>query len=128
MALNILVVDDSAVMRAIIIRVLGLAGLPVQSVHQAGNGQEALEVLSREWIDLALIDINMPVMDGIELISRIRQMPETAALPVVVVSTESTTTRISMLEQQGVRFVHKPFSPESLRLTVTEMTGVGSEQ
>jgi two-component system chemotaxis response regulator CheY len=127
MALNVLVVDDSAVMRAMIIRALSVTGIPVQSVYQAGNGNEALVVLAREWIDLALVDINMPVMDGMELIARIRQMPETAGLPVVVVSTESSTTRISMLQQQGARFVHKPFSPEALRMTITEMTGVGGE-
>jgi two-component system chemotaxis response regulator CheY len=127
MALNLLVVDDSAVMRAMIIRAIGLTGLPVNSVHQASNGQEALEVLGHEWIDLALVDINMPVMDGVELISRIRKTQETSNLPIIVVSTESSATRISMLEQQGAKFVHKPFSPESLRATVTDLTGVSCE-
>ncbi len=127
MALNVLVVDDSSVMRTMIIKALGLTGLPVQDIHQAANGQEALEVLARQWIDLALVDINMPVMDGDELISRIRQMPEFLDLPVIVVSTESSSTRIAMLENVGARFVHKPFAPEKLRATIVEMTGVACE-
>lgn len=124
MALNVLVVDDSAVMRTMIVRAIDLSGLPVKEIFQAGNGREALDVLSRTWIDLALIDINMPVMDGVELIKRVREMPEFKDLPVVVVSTESSTTRIAQLESMGARFVHKPFSPEKLRITVVEMTGV----
>lgn len=124
MALNILIVDDSSVMRVMIIRALGLTGLPVKEVHQASNGEEALEVLARQWIDMALVDINMPIMDGIELISRIREMPEFTDLPVIVVSTESSSTRIARLEKEGARFVHKPFSPEKLRQTIVEMSGV----
>ena len=127
MALIILVVDDSAVMRTMIIKSVGLTGLPVQEIHQASHGQEALDVLARQWIDLALVDINMPVMDGIELISRIRQMPEFIDLPLIVVSTESSSTRIAALEKEGARFVHKPFSPEKLRATIVEMTGVACD-
>jgi two-component system, chemotaxis family, chemotaxis protein CheY len=127
MALNVMVVDDSSVMRTMIIKALGLAGLPIREVHQANNGQEALEVLAKHWIDLALVDINMPVMDGMELIARVRALPELAALPIVVVSTESSTTRISMLQKDGTRFIHKPFSPEALKTTVVEMTGVQNE-
>jgi two-component system, chemotaxis family, chemotaxis protein CheY len=126
MALNILIVDDSSVMRTMIIRALGLTRLPVREVHQASNGLEALEVLSRQWIDMALVDINMPLMDGIELITRIREMPEFTDLPVIVVSTESSSTCIEKLERGGARFVHKPFSPEKLKQTIVEMTGVTS--
>ena len=93
MALNILVVDDSSVMRAIIIKTLHLSQLPVGEVHQASNGQEALKVLDGKWIDLALVDINMPVMDGEEMINRLRQNPATVGLPVIIVSTEGSNTR-----------------------------------
>ena len=127
MALNIMVVDDSSVMRTIIIKALGLTGVPVHEIYQAANGLEAVEILERQWIDMALVDINMPVMDGVELISRIRHMPELAELPVIVVSTESSTTRIAMLEKDGARFVHKPFSPEKLRSAIVELTGVACE-
>ncbi|HEX30388.1 TPA: response regulator, partial [Candidatus Poribacteria bacterium] len=66
MALNILVVDDSSVMRSIIIKTLHLCGLPLGEIYQAVNGLEGLQALEENWIDLALVDINMPVMDGEE--------------------------------------------------------------
>jgi two-component system chemotaxis response regulator CheY len=124
MPLNVLIVDDSAVMRSIILRTLRLSGLPVEEVLQAENGQEALDVLGNHWIDLALVDINMPVMNGIEMIDKVRQTSEISDLPIIVVSTESSTTRIEMLKDMGVGFVHKPFSAETLREAVIELTGV----
>jgi two-component system chemotaxis response regulator CheY len=127
MALNILVVDDSAVMRTMIIKTLRISGLPLGEIYEASNGQEGLQVLNDNWIDLALVDINMPVMSGEEMIDAARANPETADLPIVVVSTESSETRIEMLQKKGAEFVHKPFTPESLRQTIVRMTGVSDE-
>src|SRR5436305_1383898 len=122
MALNILVVDDSAVMRAIVIKTLHLSGLSLGELHQAANGEEGLKMLAERWIDLALVDINMPIMNGEEMIERVRSNPETASLPIIVISTESSDTRIEALRQQGVGFVHKPFRPEMLRQTIIGLT------
>lgn len=69
--LRILVVDDSPVMRSFIRRVMKLSGLPVETIFEAGNGLEALEVLERENVQLLLTDINMPGMNGEELIRRL---------------------------------------------------------
>jgi len=123
MALNILIVDDSSVMRAIIIKTLRLSQLPLGEVHEATNGQEALKVLDGNWIDLALVDINMPVMTGEEMIDRLRQNPETADLPVIVVSTEGSETRRQVLMEKGAGFVHKPFTPETLRDAIVRTLG-----
>lgn len=123
MALNILVVDDSSVMRAMIIKTLRLSQLPLGEVLEAPNGQEALNVLDGKWIDLALVDINMPVMDGEEMINRLRQNPETADLPVIIVSTEGSETRKEVLMQKGAKFIHKPFTPEKLRDTILKTLG-----
>jgi two-component system chemotaxis response regulator CheY len=123
MSLNILVVDDSSVMRGIVVKTLRLCGVPLGEIHEAGNGQEGLEVLENNWIDLALIDINMPVMNGEEMIERVRANPETRDLQVIVVSTESSETRIEMLQKKDIGFVHKPFSPEVLRKTIAGMIG-----
>ena len=76
----------------------------------------------------ALVDINMPVMNGEEMIRRIRGNPETVALPVVVVSTEGSETRIGALLRDKVGFVHKPFTPEQLGQIISQMTGVCDEQ
>jgi two-component system, chemotaxis family, chemotaxis protein CheY len=128
MSLNVLVVDDSAVMRAMIVRSLRLAGLRLGEVSQAANGAEGLNVLNSKWIDLAIVDINMPLLNGEEMIDRIRQNPSIADLPVVVVSTESNAARIESLRKKGAEFVHKPFTPEDLRRKIVCMTGVRDEQ
>jgi two-component system chemotaxis response regulator CheY len=128
MALNILVVEDSSVMRAIIIKTLRLSQLPLGDVHEASNGQEALKVLDGNWIDLVLADINMPVMDGEEMINRLRQNPATVDLPVIVVSTEGSETRKEGIMQKGAGFVHKPFTPEILRDAILKALGGLDEQ
>jgi two-component system chemotaxis response regulator CheY len=124
MAFNVLIVDDSAVMRAMISRVVRLSGVPLGEMYEAGNGVEGLRVIGEHWVDLVLLDINMPVMNGEEMLRRLRAEPETASMPVIVVSTESSETRVHALEELGVAFVHKPFAPEQLRDTILRITGV----
>jgi two-component system chemotaxis response regulator CheY len=124
MAMNVLIVDDSAAMRSIIAKTLNLSGLEIERVYQAGNGVEALEMLEENWVDLALVDINMPIMDGETLIDRVRENPDLSDLPIIVVSTESSETRICQLRSKEVEFVHKPFAPESLREVIFQVTGV----
>ncbi len=127
MSLSVLVIDDSAVMRSMIIRTLGMTGVPVAEIHQAADGAEGLEQLSQNWIDLALVDINMPVMNGEEFIERVRAEPETRDLSVVVVSTEASETRIARLRAGGAGFVHKPFRPETLREEILQIMEVSDE-
>ena len=124
MALNVLVVDDSLVVRTMIIKTLRLAGVDLGEVFQGANGQEGLDVLNEQWIDLAFVDINMPVMNGEEMIEKVRENPVWADLPIIVVSTEGSQTRIDRLLRKGVRFIHKPFAPEVVRETVSHITGV----
>jgi two-component system chemotaxis response regulator CheY len=123
MALNVLVVDDSAVVRAVILKSLRLAGVELGETHQAGDGREGLEILEKHWIDVLFLDINMPVMNGEEMIETIRGNPLWADLPVVVVSTEGSLTRIEHLKSMGAKFIHKPFPPEAIRKVVREIIG-----
>jgi two-component system chemotaxis response regulator CheY len=123
MKYNVLIVDDSATMRAMVKRTLQMSGLPVGEWHQASDGQEGLEVLDREWIDLVLVDINMPVMNGLEMIEKLRQDPANDKLPVVVISTESSETRIQEIHRMGVAFIHKPFTPELVLEIIQPMLG-----
>ncbi|MCE9544010.1 MAG: response regulator [Planctomycetia bacterium] len=127
MALNILVVDDSSVVRSVILKSLRLADCDLGTLHEATNGQEGLEVMAQHWIDVAFVDINMPLMDGEEMIRHIRQNPVWADLPIVVVSTEGSETRVERLKQMGARFIHKPFPPEAIRRVVQEITGAKHE-
>ena len=101
MAINVLIVDDSAVVRAMILKILVASGIDVGEAHQAANGQAGLEELSKHWIDLAFVDINMPVMNGEEMINKVRENPLWADLPVIVVSTEGSETRIERLQAEG---------------------------
>ncbi len=123
MKLNVMVVDDSTVMRAMVRKSLLLCGIELGEVFEAANGVEALERLAGAWIDLALIDINMPRMNGEELLNRIRDDASLRPLPVIVISTEGSETRIGRLKSKGARFLRKPFSPESLGNQIREMLG-----
>lgn len=125
MSINILIVDDSAVMREMIIKIIHMSGLPLGDMFEAVNGQEGLQALDKHWIDLAILDINMPVMTGEEMINCMHQNPATKDIPVLVVSTEGSETRIERFRSLGARFIQKPFSPETIRDTVKDMTGIG---
>ena len=126
--MNVLVVDDSAVMRAMVIKSLRLSGLPLGEVHQAPNGQEGLRALNDHWIDLVLVDLNMPVMNGEEMIEHVRAKEEGSRLPILVISTEGSRTRIQALLDKGAEFLHKPFTPEKLGTAIRQLTGVTDVQ
>ncbi len=125
MAVNVLVVDDSSVMRAMIIKTLRMSGIPLGETHQAANGEEGLEALNSNWIDLAIVDINMPVMHGEEMIDKMLEDPEARDVPILVISTEGSKTRIERLKPKVSGFVQKPFSPEKIRDIVKQILGVG---
>ncbi len=121
--LNVLIVDDSAVTRAMILKTLRIADIDLGDTYEAANGQEGLDVLGRHWVDLLLVDINMPVMNGEEMIARVRENPAWSDLPIIVVSTEGSQTRIEQLQNKGAHFIHKPFSPEVVRDIVQQVIG-----
>lgn len=128
MSLNVLVVDDSAIMRQMIVKTLGLSGIPVGEIYQAANGAEGLEMLEQHWIDLVLVDINMPVMNGQEMIERARERQELADMAVIVVSTDGSAMRLEMMRRHRAGFVQKPFTPEMLRDRILETMGATYEQ
>jgi len=116
MAFNVLVVDDSATIRAVIAKTLTMAEVPVKELYQASNGKEALDILDTNWIDVVFADINMPVMDGLEMVDRMSEDGLLKTIPVIVVSTEGSVTRMEELKAKGVSaYVHKPFTPELMR-------------
>jgi two-component system chemotaxis response regulator CheY len=127
MALNTLVVDDSSVMRSIIIKTLKLSDLPLGDILEAKNGEEGLRILHDNWIDLAMIDIHMPVMDGEEMLIKIRENEQYENLPVIVVSSESDPAKIEKMLKLGATFIHKPFTPEILKEIIIGVTGVNNE-
>jgi two-component system chemotaxis response regulator CheY len=123
MAINILIVDDSGVMRSMIQKAMQLSGLQIGEIHQAANGREGLEALGAHWIDLVVADINMPVMNGEEMIEQMQATTDFRAIPTIVVSTEGSQARIERLQKRGVCFIHKPFTPEMIRDTLRHVLG-----
>jgi two-component system chemotaxis response regulator CheY len=127
MAYNILIVDDSQTVRAVIRKTLDLAGIPVGEIHEAENGQQALEILNASWLDLVFADINMPVMTGLEMVDRMSVDGLLKTVPVVIVSTEGSSTRVEQLKAKGVSgYIRKPFTPETIREVVEEVLGVSN--
>ncbi len=125
MALNILIVDDSSLTRKAIKRIIDMLGLDVGQILEAENGTEALKILSETKVDLVLADLNMPEMGGIEMIYHMRGNEATKDIPVVVISTESSTTRIEGLLANGAKaYLHKPFTPEKFKEVITQTVGV----
>jgi two-component system chemotaxis response regulator CheY len=103
MAFNVLIVDDSPVMRAFVGRVLELSGVLVGERHEACGGEEALRVLKEHWVDLVLTDLNMPGMDGEQLVARLEEDELLRSIPVVVISTDRTDSRVDRLLKLGAR-------------------------
>lgn len=117
MGLTILLVDDSSTMRSVIRRTVTMANLELDDIVEAGSGTEALEIMEALKVDLVLADINMPEMSGIEMTMKMQKDPQLKAIPVIIVSTEASITRINQLKKDhGVKgYVHKPFTPEQIR-------------
>ncbi|PHQ81400.1 MAG: two-component system response regulator [Phycisphaera sp.] len=125
MSCNLLIVDDSPILRAAIKKVVKLAGLDEDRIFEAGNGKEALELMSTVWIDLVLLDLNMPVMNGEEFAIELRKQDDIKDAAVVVVSTESNVDRLNRMRELGaIEVLRKPFEPEDLRKIIVTNLGV----
>ncbi|MDD2853850.1 MAG: response regulator [Desulfuromonadaceae bacterium] len=111
---RILIADDSATMRAMLVAIVETLG--DYRIIEAASGFEALRLLPREHVDLVLTDINMPDINGFELIKYLRTNPNYKNIPVFIVSTEGSPKDIEKAKQLGVdEYVVKPFSPEKLQ-------------
>ena len=122
MGFNILLVDDSMVVKAVLKKILAGSSLPIDEVFDAANGVEALKSLSTNSIHLVITDINMPVMDGFELIERMHLDMMLKNTPVIVISTEGSLNRLAYLEEMGIRgYVRKPFVPDDILSVVAEV-------
>jgi len=119
MARNVLIVDDSAVMRKIIAKALQDNTFGPVEIHEASDGVEALKQLSLNAIDLVICDVNMPNMDGLEFLGKMKELQLPKRVPVVMVTTEGTEDKIREAAARGASgYVVKPFTPEQLRLRI----------
>jgi len=114
--LDVLIVDDSAAIRKILQRVLRQTEIPIGTVYEAGDGVEALETMCRQTIGLVLSDINMPNMDGLEFLTKMRAEQVWNGIPVLMVSTEGTQAKVlEALERGASGYVRKPFTAEQIK-------------
>jgi len=128
MLLNVLIVDDSVVMRRIIMRALLGSGLLFCDIHEAENGIEGLEALkTHNDIDFVLSDIHMPVMNGEEMVDQMRKDFDLEKMPVVFISSEKNENRITVLTRKGTGFIKKPFTPKLLGKAIMDLLGGKSE-
>lgn len=103
-------------------KALAESGAPIQKVFDASNGRDALDVLRKEAIDLVFADINMPVMTGVELVENMADDPELKSIPIIMISTDGSASRMEYLKSKGVRaYVRKPFTMEQIRSVVREV-------
>ena len=125
MAKSLLIVDDSATMRKIVMKTVRMSGLEFDQIEEAGNGAEAIDKLKNGAVDLVLCDINMPEMSGIEMVKKVRSdVPECSNTKIVMVSTESSQTLIDELLAEGADgYITKPFTPEKFQEKLTPILG-----
>jgi len=120
---RILLVDDSRVVRGMIEKALGLAAIPVAAIRHAANGREALEVLGQDRMDLVFVDINMPVMDGIEMLQELRESGGLDHAAVIVLTSEGGGIRVEEMKANGAHeYLRKPFTAEMIRSVVDRAT------
>lgn len=124
MAFNVLIIDDSPAMRKFIRRVLMLTGIELGECLDAGDGQEALDLLKQKWVDIVLTDINMPTMNGEQFMKKVADDPLLSSIPVLVVSTDRSEARVRQMLALGARdYVTKPFLPETLGNVLEKLLG-----
>ena len=124
MAYNILIVDDSSITRNVMARTIQISGIEVGEIYFAENGKVGLERLKDAWPDIVFCDINMPVMNGIEFVEKLQESDEWRDLPVVIVSTEGSSTRMDELRARGIRgYIRKPFTAEQVAQMIEKVLG-----
>lgn len=120
MGKRVLVIDDSSTMRKIVSRSLRQAGLDFDEILEAGDGQEALDLLAKENVDLILSDINMPNMDGIEFLRQKKEIAGIKNIPVVMITTEGGADIIGEAKELGAAGnIKKPFTPDKINEVIS---------
>lgn len=123
MKLNVLIVEDEKIIRLVIKKTLVESDLNIGKIFEAENGKEGLEVMNNHKVDLLLVDIYMPVMDGLEMLDHVMSRPDLKKIPAIVVSTENDENRIDAIIRKGLGFVHKPFTNILLKDEIKKLGG-----
>jgi two-component system chemotaxis response regulator CheY len=116
MPIDVLIVDDSAAIRKILMRVLRQTDIDLGEILEAGDGAEALKTLNDRHVNLILSDINMPNMDGLQFLAQLKQAEKWKSVPVVMITTEGGQGKVIEAVQLGAAgYVRKPFTAEQIK-------------
>jgi two-component system chemotaxis response regulator CheY len=117
---KVLIVDDSPTVRQQVGRALHESGI---EVVEAGDGVEGIDrITADDAIGMVILDINMPRMNGLEMLDKLKQDARTASLPVVMLTSEGQRSMIERAKQAGAKgWIVKPFKPDLLLLTVRKL-------
>ncbi len=119
MGLKVLIVDDSSTMRRIIAKTL--KSLDVDEILQAADGVDAIMILNDKKVDLVLSDWNMPRMNGLRMVKKLRENPDTASIPIIMVTTEAERASVVEAIKAGANnYLAKPFTPDALIKKIKE--------
>lgn len=120
MTLDVLIVDDSAAIRKILQRVLIQADVSIGKILEAGDGLEALETLRTNKVGLILSDVNMPKMDGLQLLGQLKADAAYRDVPVVMITTEGSQAKVLEAVTLGAAgYIRKPFTAEQIKEKLT---------
>jgi two-component system, chemotaxis family, chemotaxis protein CheY len=115
MAKNVLIVDDSATMRKIIMRSIRQAGIENADFKEAGDGVEGMKAIEGGTFDLILSDVNMPNMNGLDFVKAVKEKLGTPP-PIVMITTEGSEEIVREAMSRGATgYMKKPFSPEKIQ-------------
>lgn len=119
---TILVVDDSAMMRKVVLRTLKMADIEFDQVLEAGDGVEALAFLRANKVELIMCDINMPIMSGLEFLQQVKDDKLAPGVPIVMVTTEGSEPQVRQAILVGARgYIRKPFTLEHIKNSVAPL-------
>ncbi len=128
MSFNVLIVDDSNSMRAVIKKIITISGFQMDKCLEAGNGREAMELLAQNWVDVIVSDINMPEVNGLELLDQLSSNDMLKEIPVIMITTEGSEERMKEAFSRGAKgFIKKPFLPEEIKKVLYQVIGVGQD-
>lgn len=121
MKINILIVEDNPAMRVVIRQTLLESGIEIGKIFEASNGREGIDLLDTESVNLMLVDIYMPVMDGMEMLDYTSEHPDLKEIPAIVISTENSEERIDTIVRKGLGFIHKPLTQSLLKDRILDL-------
>ncbi len=129
MKLNVLLVEDDPTMRVLLRSIVLSSELDqgIGEIFEAANGEEGIKVLEKERVDLMLVDIYMPVMDGLEMLDYTYDHPDYKHIPAIVVSTENDEDRIDAIQRKGFGFVHKQLTHQLLEEQINKFSAKNSQ-